>query len=171
MATTTHPTHTRVRKANLTGLYVALAGIAIFNIAPFLDWFTDQADDTTVTGYEGDSLVPFIAYVGIGLAAALFMASGRAERRQHRGLTLTTMALGLGATLWTIATIIDVPGALERGDELSTEIGVYVALIGAAIWTVGAAILAKEVEGDPERDHTVDVSDQTVAGRQGAATR
>lgn len=158
---TDRTTRTRTRTANLTGLYVAVLGIAIFNVSPFLDWFTDQGNES-MSGYEADSLVPFIAYLGIGLAVALFSAAGRAERNQHRGLTLTTMAVGIAAALQTLATIIDVPGSIERGDDLATDIGVYVALIGAVVWAIGSGLLAKEVEGDPERDHTVDVRDQVT---------
>ena len=44
-------------------------------------------------------------------------------------------------------------GALKRGDELSTEIGVYVGLLGAAIWAIGSGLLAKEIEGD-DHNHT-----------------
>lgn len=115
-----------------------------------------------MSGYEADSLVPFIAYLGIGLAVAMFVATGRAERRQHRGLTLTAMAVGTAAVLQTVATIIDIPGSVERGDDLSTEMGVYVALIGALVWAIGAGLLAKEVEGDPERDTVMDIRDPKV---------
>lgn len=152
----------RTRTASLTGLYTAVLGIVVFTVAVFLDWFSDQADDTSMSGYEADSLVPFIAYLGIGLAIALFVATGRAERRQHRGLTLTAMAVGIAAVLQTVATIIDIPGSVERGGDLSTEIGVYVALIGAVVWALGSGLLAKEVEGDPERDNVLDVRDQQV---------
>ena len=166
----THRTDTRT--ASLTGLYTAVAGIAVFNVAPFLDWFTDQGDDTSMSGYEADSLIPFIAYLGIGFAVAMFIAAGRAERNQHRGLTLAAMAVGAAATLQTIATIIDIPGSVERGSDLSTEIGVYVALVGALVWTVGTGLLAKEVEGDPEHDTVLDVRDKKVgkATTQGAKT-
>lgn len=125
-----------------------------------------------MSGYEADSLIPFIAYLGIGLAVALFVASGRAERGQHRGLTLTAMAVGIAAVLQTVATIIDIPGSVERGDDLSTEIGVYVALVGALVWAVGAGLLAKEVEGDPERDTVMDIRDQqvTTAAKRGPET-
>ncbi len=166
MPTTSTPTagahRPRTRTASLTGLYTAVLGIVVFTVAVFLDWFSNQTDDTSMSGYEADSLVPFIAYLGIGLAIALFVATGRAERRQHRGLTLTAMAVGIAAVLQTVATVIDIPGSVERGDDLSTEIGVYVALLGAGVWALGAGLLAKEVEGDPERDAVLDVRDQKV---------
>jgi hypothetical protein len=72
----------------------------------------------------------------------------RAYRRQHCGLTLSCMAAGIAATLLAVAYIIDPPDASERGDQLSTEFGVYVALIGGLLWAVGSGLLAKEPEGD-----------------------
>ena len=88
----------------------------------------------------------------IGFVAALLYAVSRAYRRQHRGLTLSCMAAGIAATLLAVAYIIDPPGASERGDELSTEFGVYVALIGGLLWAVGSGLLAKEPEGDDVDD-------------------
>lgn len=160
-------THARTRRASPTGLYVAIVGILIFNVAPFLDWFTND-DGETFSGYEGDSLIPFIAYLGIGLAAALLYAHGRAERRQHRGLSLATMAVGIAAFAQSVATIIDVPGAMERGGNLETELGVYVALLGGAVWAAGAALFAKEPEGDPE---TTAVDEIPLNDDDRAATR
>ncbi|NHC43649.1 hypothetical protein [Motilibacter aurantiacus] len=140
------------RRARTTGLAVAAAGIAVFNISPFLDWVTaDTAtDDVTRTGYETDSLVPFIAYLGLGLLVALVYAMQRARRGQHRGLTLVTMAVGIAATLQSIAFALNPMGGLERGDDLSSEIGVYVAILGALVWAIGAGLLAKEIEGDDD---------------------
>lgn len=136
-------------KANLTGLYVALAGVVIFNVAVFFEWAT--TDDDGYSGYEADSLWPFAAYLGVGFAVALLYASKRAYRNQHRGLSLASMAVGLAITLQCIAWLLDVPGAAERntGDPAS---GALIGLLGAVLWTVGSGLLAKEPEGDPEHD-------------------
>jgi len=148
--TATAPGYTP-RRARSTGLAVAAAGVGVFNISPFLNWVaTNQANgnDTIRTGYETDSLVPFIAYLGIGLLLAMVYARGRAHRGQHRGLTLASMAVGVAATLQAVAFAINPMGGLERGDDLSAKIGVYVAILGAALWAVGSGLLAKEIEGD-----------------------
>ncbi len=147
-------------RARPTGLAVAAAGILIFNLAPFMNWVDPEGEANPRTGHESDSLVPFIAYLGIGLLVAMAYAGKRASRGQHRGLTLTSMAVGIAATLWSIAYALSPMGALERGDNLSAQIGIYVAILGAAIWAVGSGLLAKEVEGD---DHvrTHDVADPT----------
>ena len=119
----------RSRRANPMGLYLTLAGIALFTIAVFLDWLATDIEDTervggaSVSGYETDSLIPFVAYVGIGLAAALLYAMTRAHRRQHRGLTLTSMAVGIAATLLALSYLIDAPGVFEGARDLSPEIG------------------------------------------------
>lgn len=131
------------------GAYVATAGVVLFTIAAFLDWVSiDNPTNRSYSGYETDSLVPFVASLGIGLVAALFYAQSRANRGQHRGLTLASMAVGIAATLLALAYVIDPPGALERGDNLSTDFGVYVALLGGLLWAVGSGLLAKEPEGD-----------------------
>jgi hypothetical protein len=148
---------TDVHTANPMGSYVAIAGIVLFNLAVFLDWFSTE-DGETYSGYEADSLVPFIAYLGVGLAISLLYAQRRALRGQHRGLTLTAMAVGIAAFLQTVAAALDVPGSMERGFDLGSELGVYAAMIGAAVWSVGAGLLAKEPEGDPERDSVVSQS-------------
>lgn len=45
-------------------------------------------------------------------------------------------------------------GGLERGDNLGVDIGVWIGLIGALLWAVGAFLLAKEIEGGDERVDT-----------------
>lgn len=149
------PATRTVRRANPLGAYVAIAGIVLFTIAVFLDWLSVDGDgaapadaDRSVTGYETDALIPWIAYLGIGLAAALLYAMARATRRQHRGLTLTSMAVGIAATLLALSYLIDAPGVSEIGDDLSAEIGVYLALLGGLLWAAGSGLFAKEIEGD-----------------------
>jgi ABC-type Fe3+-siderophore transport system permease subunit len=148
----------RSRRANPMGLYITLAGIALFTIAVFLDWLSTDIEDTqqisgqSVSGYETDSLIPFVAYLGIGLAAALAYALTRAHRRQHRGLTLTSMAAGIAATLLALSYLIDAPGISESGTDLSPEIGVWLALLGGLLWAAGSGLFAKEIEGDDRVD-------------------
>jgi ABC-type Fe3+-siderophore transport system permease subunit len=141
------------RRARSTGLAVAAAGILFFNVSPFLNWVDPGGDANPRTGYETDSLVPFIAYLGLGLLVAMVYAMNRARRGQHRGLTLVSMAVGIAATLQCLVFALNPMGALERGDDLATQIGVYVGLLGAAIWAIGSGLLAKEIEGDDD-DHT-----------------
>lgn len=149
-------------RAKMSGLAVAGAGIIIFNISPFLPWVSKPDNPGTrsnMSGYETDSLVPFIAYLGIGLLVAMAYARQRARRGQHRGLTLASMATGIAATLWCIAYALSPMGALERGDDLSAQIGIYVAILGAALWAVGSGLLAKEIEGDDApNDYTSDAT-------------
>jgi len=138
------------RRANPMGAYVATAGVVVFLIATFLDWVSTQDDTVTGSGYETDTAIPLVAYLGIGLAAALLYALNRARGRQHRGLSLTTMAAGIAATLLALSYILDAPGALERGGDYSAEFGSYIGLIGGIVWAVGAFLLAKEPEGDDD---------------------
>ncbi len=153
----------RVR-ANPTGMYVTIAGVVVFNIAVFLEWATTDSDG--FSGYEADSLWPYAAYLGLGFAVALLYAASRAYRRQHRGLTLASMAVGLATTLQCIAWLIDIPGAAERatGDPAA---GVWVGLLGALLWTVGSAMLANEPEGDPEHDRVHTHRDSGSRGEPG----
>ena len=150
----------RSRRASPMGAYIALAGIALFTIAVFLDWLATDIEDTarvegaSVSGYETDSLIPFVAYLGIGLAAALMYAMSRAHRRQHRGLTLTSMAVGIAAALLALSYLVDAPGISEGGRDLSPEIGVWLALIGGLLWAAGSGLFAKEIEGDDHLDDT-----------------
>ena len=148
-ATATRDSH---RRAASTGLAVAAAGIVVFNIAPFLNWVDPVGDRNPRTGYETDSLVPFIAYLGLGLLAAMAYAMKRAYRGQHRGLTLVSMAVGIAAALQCLAFGLNPMGGLERGDNLQAQIGVWVGLLGAIVWAVGSGLLAREVEGDDDLD-------------------
>jgi uncharacterized membrane protein YidH (DUF202 family) len=149
-ATTSSTTPVRTRRAKPTGLAVAGAGIVLFNISPFLNWVDPEGGADPRTGYEADSLVPFIAYLGLGLLVALVYAAQRARRGQHRGLTLVSMAVGVAATLQAVAFALNPMGGLERGDDLDPQIGVYLAIVAAAIWAIGSGLLAKEIEGDDE---------------------
>jgi uncharacterized membrane protein YidH (DUF202 family) len=150
-ARTTRDTH---RRAATTGLAVAAAGIVVFNIAPFLNWVDPAGEPNPRTGYETDSLVPFIAYLGLGLLAAMAYAMKRAYRGQHRGLTLVSMAVGIAAALQCLAFGLNPMGGLERGDNLQAQIGVWVGLLGAIVWAVGSGLLAREIEGDDDLDDT-----------------
>ena len=138
------------RTAGKAGLGLAAAGIVVFNVAPFLDWVHLDGTAGERIGYETDSLVPFTAYLGLGLLISMAYAAKRARRGQHRGLTLVSMAVALAATIQCIAFALHPMGGLERGDGLSPAIGVYVGIIGAALWAIGSGLLAKEVEGDDE---------------------
>ena len=138
------------RRANPMGAYVATAGVVVFLIATFLDWVSTEDESVTGTGYETDTVIPFVAFLGLGLVAALHYALKRARGRQHRGLSLTTMAAGIAAALLALSYVLDAPGALERGGDYSTEIGTWIGLVGAVVWTVGAFLLAKEPEGDDD---------------------
>jgi hypothetical protein len=62
------------------------------------------------------------------------------------------MAVGLAATLQCIAFAINPMGGLERGDGLDPQLGVFVALIGAIVWSIGSGLLAREIEGDDIHD-------------------
>jgi uncharacterized membrane protein YidH (DUF202 family) len=152
MSNTTAPdgatTTTGTRKANTTGLAIAAAGVIVFNVSPFLNWVNPADDADPRTGYETDSLVPFIAYLGIGLVVAMAYVVKRARRSQHRGLTLVSMAVAVAAALQCLAFAINPMGGLERGDHLSPQIGVFVGLIGALIWAFGSYKFAQEIEGD-----------------------
>ena len=149
--TPTGHTVEHTRRANTTGAHVATAGVVVFLIATFLDWVsTEGTDSTTGSGYESDTTIPLVAFLGIGLVVGLQYAANRARGRQHRGLSLTTMAVGIAAVLLSLSYVIDVPGAFERGADLSTEIGAWIGLLGGIVWSVGAGLLAKEPEGDDD---------------------
>ena len=144
-----------VRTARKAGLGVAALGVVVLNVAPFLDWVQFDGSQESRTGYETDSLVPFTAYLGIGFLLALAYAAERARRGQHRGLTLASMAVALATTLQCLAFALHPMGGLERGDGLTAQIGVFVGLVGAAVWAVGSGLLAREVEGDDRHDAPV----------------
>jgi hypothetical protein len=133
------------------GAYVATAGAVVFTAATFMDWVsTDGENSTSATGYESDTVIPLLAYLGLGFAVALVYAAKRARGRQHRGLSLTAMAAGIAAFGVALSYVIDVPGAFERGGDVSSEAGAYVGLVGALVWAVGSFLLAKEPEGDDD---------------------
>ena len=139
------------RRANTMGAHVATAGVVVFLIATFLDWVSTEGEQSTSgSGYETDTTIPLIAFLGVGLVVALQYAATRARGRQHRGLSLTAMAVGIAAVLLSLGYVIDVPGAFERGADLSTEIGAWIGLLGGIVWSVGAGLLAKEPEGDDD---------------------
>jgi O-antigen/teichoic acid export membrane protein len=150
--TTTDRTLDHGRRANPIGAYVATAGVVIFLIAVFaFDWINDpNVDDRTASGYETDPLIPWLAYFGLGLVVALFYAMSRARGRQHRGLSLVTMAVGVGVVGLTLSYLFDAPGILDVEIDYEAQAGVWIALIGGILWAVGAGLLAKEPEGDDD---------------------
>src|SRR3712207_3855272 len=131
------------RRANPTGAYVATAGVAVFLISVFLDWFSVTEADESVPGYDADGVIPFTAYLGVGLVVALFYAMSRARGRQHRGLTLATMAVGIAAVLLSLSNLFDATGVASGDTEVDVQIGVWIALLGSIVWSIGAGLLAK----------------------------
>jgi hypothetical protein len=139
------------RRANPIGAHIATAGVALFTVATYLDWVSTEGEQSTsASGYETDTTIPLLAFLGIGLAVALQYALSRARGRQHRGLSLTAMAVGIAAVGLALGYIIDAPGAFERGADLTTEFGAWVGLVAGIVWSVGAGLLAKEPEGDDD---------------------
>ena len=141
------------RRASPLGAYITTAGAVIVLVSVWLNWVSRgpaDSEENTVSGYEADSLIPFMAYLGLGFAIALLYATVRADRRQHRGLSLASMAVGLASLLWSLSFLIDPISTAQYNENVSTEIGPYIALLGTLLWTVGSFLLAKEPEGDYE---------------------
>jgi len=134
-------------RANPIGSLLAIIGIAAFSVAVFLDWLGPddkraQGGARSISGYNLNTIIPFTALLGIGLAIALLYAQAKATRRQHRGLTLVTMAVGLAATGLAVAYLV------------TSKLGIFVALGGGALWALGAGLFATQAEGDDRYDGT-----------------
>ena len=162
MATTpnTNDGRSDERRASPLGAYITTAGAIIVLVSVWLNWVSRgpaDSEENTVSGYEADSLIPFMAYLGLGFAVALLYATVRADRRQHRGLSLASMAVGLASLLWCLSFVIDPSSTAQYNENVSTEIGPYIALLGSLLWTVGSFLLAKEPEGDFEPTRTTAV--------------
>ena len=131
-------------------------------ISVWLDWLTLGPGDSEAnpsSGYESDGIIPFFAYLAVGFALALLYALKRADRRQHRGLSLASFAAGLATLLWALSFIIDpIATAQYNESNVSVELGPWIALVGALLWTLGSFLLAKEVEGDVEEAHHTTVA-------------
>lgn len=153
------------RRANPLGAYITTLGALITLISVWLDWVTlgpGDSEGNASSGYEADSLVPFIGYLAIAFAIALLYAAVRADRRQHRGLSLASMAVGLASFLWALSFLFDPIETVKYQENVSTEIGVWIALIGTLLWTIGSFLLAKEPEGDFETRTTAYDTTDTV---------
>ena len=152
-----------VRRANPLGAYLAALGAVIVLVSVWLNWMTMGPGDSErnpSSGYEADGVIPLLGYLALGFAIALLYATKRADRRQHRGLSLASFAVGLASLLWAISYIIDPISTTQYNEGVSTEIGPWIAAIGSLLWTLGSFLLAKEPEGDRETDgyrvaHTV----------------
>lgn len=146
------------RRANPLGAYITTLGAIITLVAVWLDWITlgpGESEENASSGYEADGVIPFMGYLGIAFAVALLYATKRADRRQHRGLSLASMAVGLASLLWTLSFLIDPISTVQYNENVTIEVGVWVALIGTLIWTFGSLWLAKEPEGDVDHDSYV----------------
>src|SRR4051794_28595068 len=138
------------RRANPAGAYLATVGALVFLGSSFVDWL--DVGGGGGTGHPLDSPIPFAGYLGVGLALALLYACKRATRRQHRGLSLTSMAAGFAAAALAVSYWVDAPGSASVGSGWDDDLGIYVGLAGALVWALGSYLLAKEPEGDIEHD-------------------
>ena len=147
-------------RAKPLGAYVTTLGALILFVSMWLDWVglgpSDSETDFS-SGYEADSLIPFMGLLGIGFSAALLYALKRADRGQHRGLSLASFAVGLASFLWIVFFFIDpietVKYAGHNGEEdpnVTTSWGLWIGLLGSLLWALGSFLLAKEPEGDVE---------------------
>ena len=172
-------TNADTRRANPLGAYIATLGALILLASVWLGWVGLGAGDSETdssSGYEADSLIPFMGLLGLGFALALLYATVRADRRQHRGLSLASFAVGLASLLWIVFFIIDPIETVkyagydgEGEPNVTTELGAYIGLLGALIWTAGSFLLAKEPEGDVEHDtHRVETHARPVQHTQHA---
>jgi hypothetical protein len=160
-----HPVGNDHKRANPMGAYVATLGALILFVSMWFDWVGLGPQDEEAnfsSGYEADSLIPFMGLLGIGFAAALLYALKRADRNQHRGLSLASFAVGLASLLWIVFFFIDpietVKYAGYQGEEdpnVTTSWGLWIGALGALLWTVGSFLLAKEPEGDVEHNTTI----------------
>jgi drug/metabolite transporter (DMT)-like permease len=121
MAQTTHSGLDRgddVRRAKPLGLLVTLLGTVLLFISIFFDWVGLGQEDNEAyfrSGYESDSVIPFMALLGVGFSAALIYAMMKADRRQHRGLTLASFAVGLASFLWILFFLFDPISTVQYG--------------------------------------------------------
>ena len=153
------------RRANPIGAYVATAGSLVLAGSMWLDWVglgPADAEANFSSGYEADSLIPFMGLLGVGFSLALLYAAKRADRNQHRGLSLASFAVGTASFLWILFFLIDpietVKYAGANGEaqpNVTTAAGLWVGLLGSLLWAVGSFLLAKEPEGDVEQSHVV----------------
>lgn len=141
-------------RANPIGAYIAALGAIITLVSVWLGWVSlgeGESEASTASGYEADGVVPLMGYLAVGFAVALLYATVRADRRQHRGLSLASMAVGLASLLWAVSYLIDPISTIQLADNVTTEIGVWIAILGTLLWTVGSFVLANEPEGDIDR--------------------
>jgi len=154
-------------RATSAGLLLAALGVVVPNVAPFLDWLKtdDDVSGSTIqrTGYESDSLVPFMAYLGAGLLLAMLYAAARNMHGQHRALTLASMGIGIAVAAQCTAYAIEPMGSLERTDNLVPQIGVFVAIVGAALWAIGCGLMIKAGEDHHHADHAWEAGRPTVS--------
>ena len=172
------------RHAKPLGAYLATLGALILFVSMWLNWVGLGPNDSEVdfsSGYEADSLIPFMGLLGIGFSAALLYALKRADRGQHRGLSLASFAVGLASFLWILFFLIDpietVKYAGYQGESepnVTTSWGLWIGLLGSLLWTLGSFLLAKEPEGDVEDNvvhRTQAVTHQTPVATQHVATQ
>jgi hypothetical protein len=136
--------------ASPTGAYVTGLGAVIVLVAVWLPWVATGPDDSgrTMTGYECDSVIPLVGFLGLSMTAALLVATARADRRQHRGLSLTSMAVGMSWTAFTAVFYLHPSAGGSTVAELRPQYGLLVSFCGAVIWMGGSYLLAREPEGD-----------------------
>jgi hypothetical protein len=176
--TRTHDTDRDIHRASATGLFLTALGALVLVVSLWMDWITTGPADSEAnpaSGYEADGVIPLLVFLAVGFTVSLFYARAKADRNQHRGLTLASAAVGLAGLLWTVAFAIDPISTIQYPDQnVTIEAGLWLGIIGTLLWTAGSYLLAKEPEGDVESRsvvHTATVREVHDHGHVAGETR
>lgn len=147
---------------------IMLVALVVFLIAPFLTFYSFDFGGGDLGGLLGGAGGPSLSsdingwdaldllklfwilalVIGVVLVAALAGEDLLARVNAPRQLFATIVTvIGALATLYLLFRLLNVPGNIPDGIDVSRSYGLYIAVLAGAAWTFGGYLMAKEEGG------------------------
>lgn len=118
---------------------VVAAGALLLLVSLFLDWYGPPGDGSGITAWQSLELVD-VLLAALALAALYAVIAGLVPRDLPPLPLSSVRVIGVVALVLIVVSMIDEPPLVETAPSFELELGIWLALAGAVLITVGALL-------------------------------